>query len=55
MTADQKKKVQDGKRSVAHAKSELLHIYSKLCDAGATRAADKLGAIIGRLEAWQNS
>jgi hypothetical protein len=56
MTREQKKQaVYNAKHSVRSPKSHLLEVLSKLYDAGAMADYKKLGAIIGRLEAWQNS
>lgn len=35
-------------------KRDLMDIQRQLLNAGATKEAEQLGKIIGRLEAWQN-
>ena len=50
-----KEVVEEVKRSANSPKSQLLDMLTKLEGMGALADVRKLGAIIGRLEAWQNS
>ena len=56
MTASEKRAAIDyAKRSINHPKTQLLDLLRRMEDAGVKSDVRKLGAIIGRLEAWQNS
>jgi hypothetical protein len=50
-----KEVVDEVKRDANFSKSHLLDLLTKLESANAVADARKLGSIIGRLEAWQNS
>jgi hypothetical protein len=43
------------KLAASHPKSLLIDLQRQLESVGAKTASEKLGAIIGRLEAWQTS
>jgi hypothetical protein len=47
--------IRHAKSEASSAKSRLMDLVRELEAAGAMREADKLGRIIGRLEAWQVS
>ena len=50
-----KEVISEIKRDANFSKSHLLDLLTKLEAANAVADARKLGSIIGRLEAWQNS
>jgi hypothetical protein len=50
-----KEVVDEVKRDANSPKSKLLDMLTKLEGVNAVADARKLGSIIGRLEAWQNS